>query len=137
MKRVTGLGGIFFKAKDPKALYEWYRKHLGIESAPDGSGAMWRDADHPEIPGCNVFAIFPAETNYFAPSQSGFMVNFRVENLNELLQALREEGVEVDPKVEDYDYGKFAWIMDPEGNRIELWEPPKTGDRGQGLEIRD
>ena len=130
MKRVTGLGGIFFKAKDPKALYEWYRKHLGVESAPDGSGAMWRDADHPEIPGCNVFAIFPAETTYFAASQSSFMVNFRVENLDELLQALREEGVEVDSKVEEHEYGKFGWIMDPEGNRIELWEPPNTGARG-------
>jgi len=123
MKRVTGLGGIFFKAKDPKALYEWYRKHLGIESAPDGSGAMWPNADHPEIPVFNVFAVFPSDTKYFAPSQSPFMINFRVENLDGLLKALREEGVEVDPKVEDYDYGKFAWIMDPEGNRIELWEP--------------
>ena len=123
------MGGIFFKAKDPKALYEWYRKHLGFEIAPDGSGAMWRDAGHPEIPGCNVFCIFPRETAYFAPSQSSFMVNFRVDNLNELLQALREEGVEVDPKVEDHEYGKFGWIMDPEGNRIELWEPPK--DRWQ------
>ena len=93
MKRVIGLGGIFFKAKDPQALYEWYRQHLGIESATDGSGAMWRDADHPEIPGCNVWAIFPQETKYFAPSQSSFMINFRVENLDDLLKALREEGV--------------------------------------------
>ncbi len=128
MKRVTGLGGIFFKAKDPTALYEWYRKHLGIESAADGSGAMWRDTDHPETQVFNVFAIFPADTTYFAPSQSGFMINFRVENLDELLKALREEGVEVDPKVDEYDYGKFGWIMDPEGNRVELWEPPKTRD---------
>jgi predicted enzyme related to lactoylglutathione lyase len=126
MKRVIGLGGIFFKAKDPKALYEWYRQHLGIESATDGSGAMWRDADHPEVPGCNVWAIFPQETQYFAPSQSSFMINFRVENLDELLRALREEGVPVDPKVEEHEYGKFAWVMDPEGNRVELWEPPKT-----------
>jgi predicted enzyme related to lactoylglutathione lyase len=124
MKRVTGMGGIFFKAKDPKALYEWYRKHLGIDSA-DGTGAMWRDADHPEIPGCNVFSIFPHDTNYFAPSQSSFMLNFRVDNLHELLKALREEGVQVDDKVDEYDYGKFGWIMDPEGNRVELWEPPK------------
>ena len=130
MKRVIGLGGIFFKAKDPKALYEWYRKHLGIESTPDGSGAMWRDADHPEIPGFNVWAIFPQETKYFAPSQSSFMINFRVENLDELLRALREEGVQVDPKVEEYEYGKFGWIMDPEGNRVELWEPPKAGVSG-------
>jgi len=128
MKKVTGLGGIFFKSKDPKALYEWYRKHLGIESAPDGSGAIWRDGEHPESPVCNVFAIFPADTKYFAPSDSSFMINFRVENLHELLAALRAEGVEVDPKVEDYDYGKFAWIMDPEGNRVELWQPPKNGE---------
>ena len=121
MKRVVGLGGIFFKAKDPKALYEWYRKHLGIESVA-GAGAMWRDADHPEIPSCNVFAIFPEDTKYFGPSQSSFMLNFRVENLDELLKSLREEGVEIDPKVDDSDYGKFAWVMDPEGNRVELWE---------------
>ena len=126
MKRVIGLGGIFFKARDPKALYEWHRQHLGIESATDGSGAMWRDADHPEVPGCNVWAIFPQETKYFSPSQSSFMINFRVENLGELLTALREEGVQVDPKVEEYDYGKFGWIMDPEGNRVELWEPPQA-----------
>jgi len=122
MKRVVALGGIFFRAKDPKALYEWYRKHLGIESVP-GAGAMWRDADHPEIPGCNLFAIFPHDTKYFGPSQSSFMLNFRVENLDELLKSLREEGVEIDPKVDDSDYGKFAWVMDPEGNRVELWEP--------------
>jgi predicted enzyme related to lactoylglutathione lyase len=129
MKRVIGLGGIFFKAKDPKTLYEWYRKHLGIESATDGSGAMWRDADHPEVPGCNVWAIFSQETKYLAPSQSSFMINFRVENLDDLLKALREEGVQVDPKVEG-EYGKFGWIMDPEGNRVELWEPPKAGAGG-------
>jgi predicted enzyme related to lactoylglutathione lyase len=128
MKRVTGVGGIFFKAKDPGALYAWYRDHLGIESSPDGSGAMWRDADHPENPGCTVWAIFPQDTKYFQPSQSGFMVNFRVDNLDELLKALREEGVTIDPKVEEHSYGKFAWIMDPEGNRVELWEPPKNGE---------
>lgn len=126
MKRVTGLGGIFFKARDPKALYEWYRRHLGIESAADGSGAMWRDADHPELSGFNVFAIFPHDTKYFGPGPSSFMLNFRVDNLAELLKALREEGVPVEDKVEEYDYGKFAWITDPEGNRVELWEPPKA-----------
>ena len=124
MKRVIGLGGVFFKAKDPQALYEWYRKHLGIESAPDGSGAMWRDADR-ESPAVNVFAIFPQDTTYFAPSQSSLMINFRVDNLHELLKALREEGVQVDDKMEEHDFGKFGWIMDPEGNRVELWEPPK------------
>ncbi len=126
MKRVIGLGGIFFKSKDPKALYEWYRQHLGIESSADGSGAVWGDADHPEVPVVNVWAIFPQETKYFGPSQSRFMINFRVENLDQLLKALREEGVQVDPKVEEYDYGKFGWITDPEGNRVELWEPQKS-----------
>ena len=110
MKRVTGLGGIFFKAKDPKALYEWYRLRLGIESNPDGSGANWRDADHPEIPGCCVWGIFPQDTTYFGSGQLSFMVNFRVENLDELLRLLREEGVPVDPKVEKYDYGKLPGL---------------------------
>jgi predicted enzyme related to lactoylglutathione lyase len=126
MKRVIGLGGIFFKAKDPKALYEWYRTHLGIESAPQ-AGAMWRDADHPEIPGCNIFAIFPDDTKYLGSDERRFMINFRVDDLDALLKALREEGVQVDEKVGVYDdYGKFGWITDPEGNRVEFWEPPKT-----------
>lgn len=129
MKRVTGLGGIFFKAPDPKALYEWYREHVGIESAADGSGPMWRDADHPEIPGCHTLAIFPQETQYFGLGERGFMINFRVEDLRELLKALRGEGVQVDDKVEEYDYGKFGWITDPEGNRVELWEPPRVASR--------
>ena len=124
MKRVIGLGGIFFKAGDPKALYEWYRKHLGIESAP-GSGAMWRGVDQPES-SVNVFAIFPSDTKYFGPGPSPFMINFRVDNLHELVKALREEGVQVEGKVEESDYGNFAWITDPEGNRVELWEPPKA-----------
>jgi predicted enzyme related to lactoylglutathione lyase len=121
MKRVIGLGGIFFKAKDPKALYEWYRKHLGIEGA-EGTGAIFRD----EVPAVNVWSIFPQDTKYFAPSQSSFMFNLRVDNLDELLKALREEGVQIDDKVErSSDYGNFGWVMDPEGNRVELWEPPK------------
>lgn len=123
MKRVVGLGGIFFRAKDPKALYEWYRTHLGIESSPDGSGAVWGLGETPVAPTVNVWAIFPQDTNYFGPTNPGFMINFRVDNLDELLKALREEGVQVDDKVEHYDYGNFGWITDPEGNRIELWEP--------------
>jgi catechol 2,3-dioxygenase-like lactoylglutathione lyase family enzyme len=123
MKRVIGLGGIFFKSRDPKALYEWYRTHLGIESSPE-AGAMWQGVDNPEIP-FNVFAIFPSDTKYFGPGPSPFMINFRVDNLAELLKALREEGVQVD-KFEESDYGNFGWIIDPEGNRVELWEPPKS-----------
>ena len=124
MKRVIGLGGIFFKARDPKALYEWYRKHLGIESSPE-AGAMWHATDQSEGEVFNVFAIFPADTQYLGPGPSNFMINFRVDNLTELLKTLREEGVRVD-KSEEHEYGKFGWITDPEGNRVELWEPPKT-----------
>jgi predicted enzyme related to lactoylglutathione lyase len=126
MKRVIGLGGIFFKAKDPKALYEWYRKHLGIDSSPE-AGAMWSEAD-PKNPGINVFAIFPHDTKYLGSPERGFMINFRVDDLKALLQALREEGVQVDEKFEDHEYGKFGWITDPEGNRVELWEPPKGSE---------
>jgi len=127
MKRVTGLGGLFFKANDPKAMYEWYEKHLGVQSERGGSGAMfhWRDAADPDKTGVTVWAIFPRDTQYFAPSSAPFMMNFRVENLDALLQVLKEEGVAIDPKVEEYDYGKFAWITDPEGNRVEMWEPPQ------------
>jgi len=127
MQRVTGLGGVFFKAKDPKAMYAWYETHLGIKGEADGSGVMfhWRDANDPGKTGLTVWSIFPESTKYFDPSKAPFMLNYRVENLDALLAALREEGVAIDPKGEQYEYGKFAWITDPEGNRIELWEPPK------------
>jgi predicted enzyme related to lactoylglutathione lyase len=127
MKRVTGLGGLFFKAKDPKAMYEWYETHLGIKREADGSGALfhWRDAAQPEQTGMTVWSIFPQSTEYFGPGPQPLMMNFLVDDLDALLAALREEDVTIDPKVEDYPYGKFAWIIDPEGNRIELWEPPK------------
>ena len=126
MKRVTALGGIFFKADHPEKLYAWYEKHLGLQrQAEEAVVFNWRQADDPEKSGMTVWSIFPKDSRYFDPSRSSFMMNFIVEDLDELLAALREEGVEVDPKREDYDYGRFAWIMDPEGNRIELWEPPK------------
>jgi predicted enzyme related to lactoylglutathione lyase len=127
MKRVTGIGGIFFKTQDPEALYQWYEKHLGIQRAPDGSGAMfeWRDSNEPGQKGMTIWSIFPRESKYFDPSASPFMFNYRVDDLDALLKALQEEGVQIDPRREDYDYGRFAWIMDPAGNRIELWEPPK------------
>lgn len=124
MKRVTGLGGLFIKCKNPEEMYGWYEKHLGIKR--DESQAVsfnWREAEEPDKTGTTVWALFPESTKYFEPSHSPFMMNFRVENLEELLQSLRAEGVQVDDKVETYDYGKFGWIMDPEGNRIELWEP--------------
>lgn len=123
MARVIGLGGVFFRAKDPKALYEWYRKHLGIESDPN-AGAMWSTADQPEVPITNVFAIFPQSTKYLGSDERQFMINFRVDDLETLFKTLREEGVQVD-RMEAHEYGKFGWITDPEGNRVELWEPPK------------
>jgi predicted enzyme related to lactoylglutathione lyase len=125
-KRVTGIGGIFFKAKDPQNMYAWYEKHLGIQSQP-GMGAMfqWRRADDPEQEAMTIWSIFPQESKYFNPSSAPFMINYQVDNLDALLEALKAEGVTIDPKREDHEYGKFAWITDPEGNRIELWEPPR------------
>jgi predicted enzyme related to lactoylglutathione lyase len=125
MARVTGIGGVFFKASNQQQLYAWYEKHLGIRLESDGSGAVfhWRQSDGTD--GMTVWSIFPANTRYFDPSHSGFMINYRVEDLDAVLEALQAEGVTIDPRREDYDYGRFAWIMDPEGNRIELWEPPK------------
>jgi predicted enzyme related to lactoylglutathione lyase len=129
MKRVTGIGGIFFKSDNPDKLYHWYEKHLGVTRTPDGSGAAfeWRDAENAQKKGMTVWSIFPQHTKYFDRSRSGFMINYRVDDLDALLKVLKEEGVEIDPHREDYDYGRFAWIIDPDGNRIELWEPPKEG----------
>lgn len=124
MRRVTGLGGVFFKAENPKRLYEWYEKHLGIKAEAHGGMFRWRDDGDPE--GVTAWSIFKQDTAYFSPSQKPFMLNYRVENLDALLEALRTEGVWIDPKREDHDYGRFAWIMDPEGNRIELWEPARS-----------
>ena len=126
MKRVTGIGGIFFKAQDPEKLKAWYHEHLGLEpdSEVGGVAFKWREADQPETIGRTVWSPFPADTKYFAPSQASFMINYRVVDLDRLLDQLRREGVEVDDRIEDYEYGRFAWITDEEGNRIELWEPP-------------
>ena len=123
MKRVTGIGGIFFKAKDPAKLREWYRQHLGIEAESWGFAFQWQD-DPSSANGQTTWAPFPDETKYFAPSEKPFMINFRVADLNGLLTDLRAEGVEVEAKAEESEFGKFSWVMDPEGNRLELWEPP-------------
>lgn len=124
MTKVTGLGGIFFKANDAEKLRAWYREHLGIESEGDGGFTFqWREAAQPEKIGQTVWSIFSGKTKYFEPSKAPFMINYRVENLDKVLEQLKAEGVEVDDRIEEYEYGRFAWIMDPEGNRIELWEP--------------
>jgi predicted enzyme related to lactoylglutathione lyase len=124
MKRVTGIGGIFFKANDQKAQAAWYRRHLGIEVGDEGyTMFQWREDENPEQRASTVWALFPGDTTYFDPGTAPFMINYRVENLDALLAQLREEGVQVDDRVEELEYGRFGWILDPEGNRIELWEP--------------
>ncbi len=126
MTRVTGIGGIFFKARDPESLREWYRKHLGVPLEEWGGAVFkWQTPERPEPDGMTVWNIFPASTGYFGPGPSPFMVNFRVDDLDALLAALREEGCAVDEKVDKSELGAFGWVTDPEGNRVELWEPPK------------
>jgi catechol 2,3-dioxygenase-like lactoylglutathione lyase family enzyme len=125
MTRVTGIGGIFFKAADQKAQIDWYREHLGVEVSDEGHAMYWwREDDDPDKRAYSVWALFPRDTTYFSPGSAPFMINYRVDNLDALLSQLREEGVQVDDRVEESEYGRFGWIIDPEGNRIELWEPP-------------
>jgi catechol 2,3-dioxygenase-like lactoylglutathione lyase family enzyme len=125
MKRVTGIGGIFFKAKDPKALAAWYKEHLGIGVEEWGGAAFrWNGPDNPQGTGTTIWSPFKEDTAYFAPSSASFMINYRVDDLHAVLTALRAEGVKVEDKVEESEYGKFGWVMDPEGNKLELWQPP-------------
>jgi len=125
MKRVTGIGGIFFKAKDAKALGAWYKEHLGIDVQPWGGASFdWTDADGKPVGGTTAWLIDPVENKHYAPSTASFMVNYRVADLDGLLKALREEGCNVLEKVDDSEWGKFGWVMDPEGNKVELWQPP-------------
>lgn len=120
-KRVTGIGGVFFKTKDPEKIKEWYGKHLGLPIDNYGCSFWWKDQAGNDA--MTQWSPFKDDTEYFKPSQKQFMMNFRVENLYELLQTLKAEGVTIVGEVEEYDYGKFGWILDPEGNKIELWEP--------------
>ena len=120
MGKAVGFGGVFLKARDPKALAQWYAKHFGI---PDqGGGALGFDGA--ASMGMTVFAHFPLDTKYFGEGAQQAMVNFRVDDLDDLLKRLAEAGVPIDPKRDNHEYGKFAWIWDPEGNRVELWQPP-------------
>jgi predicted enzyme related to lactoylglutathione lyase len=125
MKRVTGIGGVFFKARDPKALGEWYRIHLGM-TVEDWGGVAFRWADdNATARGTTVWSPFQDDTSYFAPSGASFMINYRVEDLHAVLAALRAEGCAVLDKVEESEFGKFGWVVDPEGNKLELWQPPE------------
>ena len=126
MKKVTGIGGIFFKANNPDHLREWYRKNLGIESESWGFAFHWRDDPQTDGGGATAWSIFPADTKHFGPSDKQFMINFRVADLHSLLASLRDQGVEVDPKIDESEFGKFSWVTDPEGNRVELWGPPAS-----------
>ena len=128
MEKVTGIGGIFVKANNPEELQKWYQANLGIPVDEGGYSIFsWRDADHPEKTGETVWSLMPQETPYLEPSRASWMINYRVEDLDLMLAQLRAANVtvvEVGEVVEEY--GRFAWIIDPEGNKIELWEPPKT-----------
>ena len=124
MARILGIGGVFFKSDDPQNLNQWYRQHLGIQtSGSDGAIFPWRRDDDPDRKEMTVWSVFSSSTNYFEPSPSSFMINYIVDDLDSILDELRAAGVTVDGKRETGEFGKFAWIADPDGNRIELWEP--------------
>lgn len=120
-KRVTGIGGIFFKSENPNETKDWYKNHLGLNTDDYGCTFWWKDNDGNEA--STQWSPFKKDTNYFEPSKKEFMMNFRVHDLKTLLEVLKDEGVSVIGEIEEYDYGKFGWILDPEGNKIELWEP--------------
>ena len=126
MKRVTGIGGVFIKSRDPEALRAWYKPHLGVD-IQDWGGAtfQWDDEAQPNKDGATVWSVFKQSSKYFEPSQSGFMINYRVDKLKPLLEVLRAEGCQVMEEIEESEFGNFGWVMDPDGNKVELWEPPK------------
>jgi predicted enzyme related to lactoylglutathione lyase len=119
MERVLGIGGIFFKAREPQALAAWYHDHLGVPVDEAQTHGMFSSSTGE----ATVWSVFPADTEYFAPSTAPFMVNYRVRDLDAMLTQLRAAGARVEERVQEYDYGRFGWVIDPEGNRIELWQP--------------
>lgn len=123
MKKVTGIGGIFFKAKDSNAINEWYKTHLGLETGPYWTSFEWLHADDSTKKGITQWNSFAEDTKYFEPSTKEFMINYRVDNLQALVEELKKENVTIVDEIETYDYGKFVHILDLEGNKIELWEP--------------
>jgi catechol 2,3-dioxygenase-like lactoylglutathione lyase family enzyme len=120
--RVTGIGGVFLKSKDQAGLSSWYADRLGI-----GPMFQWRSFENPQVEQVTAWSVFPEDSKYFDPSTAPFMINYVVDDLDALLEKLREAGVRIDPKREDGEYGRFAWIFDPDGNKIELWEPATPG----------
>ena len=122
MKKVTGIGGIFFKCDDPQRLKDWYAQHLGLPVAEYGTLFNWRDAEDPSKQGTTVWATFDKDTTYFEPSKKDFMINYRVEHIEDLVKQLKSDGVTILDEIAVYEYGKFVHVLDPEGNSIELWE---------------
>jgi predicted enzyme related to lactoylglutathione lyase len=122
-KKVTGIGGVFFKCNDPEKMKEWYSSNLGLVKNEYGSVFEFRKSETPDQKAYAVWSPFPKDTDYFNPSEKEFMVNYRVDDIEALLKELKESGVTVTDEIETYDYGKFVHILDPEGNKIELWEP--------------
>jgi predicted enzyme related to lactoylglutathione lyase len=122
MKKVTGIGGIFFKCDDPKQMNEWYAKNLGFPVQQWGTMFKWRKFDDPDKEATTVWSPFKKDTDYFEPSKKNFMINYQVENIEELVEQLKADGVAVLDEINASDYGKFVHILDPEGNKIELWE---------------
>ena len=121
---VTGIGGVFFKVQDPQRFRAWYREHLGIDAGPNGGTFLWWEHANPDVEGRTVWSAFPATTTYFGPGPQAYMINYRVTDLRGLLARLTAAGVQQADTLEEYPYGRFAWIVDLEGNRVELWEPP-------------
>jgi catechol 2,3-dioxygenase-like lactoylglutathione lyase family enzyme len=130
-QRATGIGGVFFRAKNPGKLSAWYKRHLGLPVEDQWSGCQfqWREMKNPKKTGSTVWSAFKADTKYFGSAKQGHMINYRVSNLKKMLAQLKKDGVWVDPKVHESEFGKFGWVRDGEGNRIELWEPPKVRRR--------
>ena len=122
-KKVTGVGGIFFKCKDPDQMREWYDKNLGLITNEYGSLFEFRESDNPERKGYLQWSTFSENTSYFEPSEKDFMINYRVQNIEALVDELKASGVRILDSIETYEYGKFVHILDPENNKIELWEP--------------
>ncbi len=121
--RILGIGGIFFKSPNHQQAREWYGKHLGLADKGHGVMLPWREKDNPENEHATVWTVFPEKTKNFEPSQAPFMINYIVDDMDALLERLEKEGVKIDPKRQNESYGKFAWIYDPDGNKIELWQP--------------
>lgn len=126
MKRVTGIGGIFFKAKDAPSLQAWYKRHLGIDVQEWGGTAFtWSDEDGKPTGGMTIWSVSAEDSEQFEPGQAPFMINYRVEDLHAVVAELKSEGCNVLEKIDESEFGKFAWVIDPEGNKVELWQPPE------------